>query len=399
MNPFASLRLAWVVFWKEVQDNLRDRRSLVSSTMSALVGPMVVLLLIVVVGKTVLQKNEVAAMPLAVQGMDNSPTLIEFLRTNGISPYQAPENIDEAVRSGRLPAVLIIPDGYQQEFRSGNPAIIRLVYDSSRQSNVSSVERVRLLLDAYNGQIASLRLLARGISPVVVQPLSIERVDVATPESQAVIFLNMMPYFVVLVVFLGGMYVILDTTAGERERGSLEPLLINPVPRWALVVGKLAAAIPFAVTTLLLTLLAFLAAFNLFPIEDYVGIPIELDVRAMAGIFLIALPMILLASALQMIIATFTRSFKEAQTYVAFLPLLPALPGILLAFLPIRSSVWTMLIPTFGQQLLINQLMRGETISALYVLISTAATLLVSALLILGSIRLYEGERAVLGPR
>ena len=264
---------------------------------------------------------------------------------------------------------------------------------------MASVERTRGLIEAYSRQIALLRLTARGLNPVMIEPLAIERLDVSTPQSQAVIFLNMMPYFVVLVVFVGGMYVIIDATAGERERGSLEPLLINPVRRWEFVLGKLAAALPFAIFTLFLTLLAFAAAFNLFPIEDYVGFQLTLDPLALMGIFLVSLPMILLASALQMIIATFTRSFKEAQTYVAFLPLIPALPGIGLAFLPVKPALWTMLIPTFGQQLLINQLMRGEPVNLANVAISTVVTLLVAAVLIDIAVRLYQDERILFGPK
>jgi sodium transport system permease protein len=265
--------------------------------------------------------------------------------------------------------------------------------DTSRQTAQPAIERISRLLDAYAAQTASLRLLARGLSPTVTQPLAIERVDMATPETQALIFLNMLPYFVVLVVFMGGMYVIIDTTAGERERNSLEPLLINPVPRWEMVIGKLVASWPFAVGALFVNLLAFSLSFNNFPIEDFLGIQIQLDVRALAGIFFISMPMIVLASALQMIIATFTRSFKEAQTYVGFLPLIPALPGIGLAFLPIKPSLWAMLIPTYGQQILINQFLRAEPISMNDVMVSSLVTLGLSILLILVAIRLYSSER------
>lgn len=226
-----------------------------------------------------------------------------------------------------------------------------------------------------------------------------EQVDVATPQSQAVIFLNMMPYFIVLVVFVGGMYVIIDATAGERERGSLEPLLINPAARWEFVIGKLAASVPFAVFSVFLNLLAFAAAFNLFPVEDYIGFQLTLDLGALTGIFLVSLPMILLASALQMIIATFTRSFKEAQTYVAFLPLIPALPGIGLAFMPVKPALWTMLIPTFGQQLIINQLMRGEPVNPVNVVVSAAATLLAALILIYVAVGMYQNERILFGTK
>jgi sodium transport system permease protein len=208
-----------------------------------------------------------------------------------------------------------------------------------------------------------------------------------------------MPYFIIMVVFVGGMYVIIDTTAGERERGSLEPLLINPVARSEFVMGKLLASIPFAILSVFVTLLAFALAFNAFPLEDYIGYPMSIDLRALVGIFIISLPMILLASAVQMIITSFTRSFKEAQTYVGFLPLIPALPGIGLAFMPIKARLWTMMIPTFGQQLLINQMMRGEPIDPLNIIVSTAVTTLAAIALIFVAIHLYRQERLLFGAK
>ena len=394
-----ALNRIGIVFSKEVRDNLRDRRSLFSALASSLIGPAILLAMIVILGKTLFKDIQDTTLQLPLVGAENAPVLVQFLEQNGVAVQPAVNDPEAAVRNGDLQVALVIPKGYEEDFSQGRPATVRIIFDSSRQSALAVQERVRNLLDSYNGQIAAMRLLARGLDPVVVSPLAIERVDVATPQSQAVIFLNMMPYFVVLVVFVGGMYVIIDATAGERERGSLEPLLINPVPRWELVLGKLFASIPFAVFSVFMTLLAFALSFNGFPIEDYVGFQLTLDVLALAGIFLIALPMILLASALQMIIATFTRSFKEAQTYVAFLPLIPALPGIGLAFAPVKPTLWMMLIPTFGQQLIINQLMRGEAIDPANVVISTVATLVMAVVLIYAAIRLYSRERVLFGAR
>jgi sodium transport system permease protein len=388
-----AFRRIGVIFAKEAIDNLRDRRSIFTALTSTLIGPVLLLVMIVIVGRTFNQEGLTTSFRLPVIGAENATSLIAYLEQNGVKIVPGPANPQQAVKNGDEDLVLIIPEEYGEDFSQGLPATIQIVIDTSRQSSQPAIERIRQLLNTYSAQIASLRLLARGISPAVIQPLAVERVDMATPETQALIFLNILPYFVILVVFMGGMYVIIDTTAGERERNSLEPLLINPVPRWEMVIGKLVASWPFAVAALFINLLAFSLAFNYFPLEDYLGVQIQLDVRALTGIFFISLPMIVLASALQMIIATFTRSFKEAQTYVGFLPLIPALPGIGLAFLPIKPSLWTMLIPSFGQQILINQFLRSEPIAWGNVLISTLTTIVLSILLIFVAIRLYSSER------
>jgi sodium transport system permease protein len=393
MNLSQTLQRTGVIFRKETLDNLRDRRSIFTALTSTLIGPVLLLVMIVIVGRTFNQDNLVSSFRLPVVGAENAPSLVAFLEQNGVEVVPAPSDPQLAVKNGDEDIVLIVQSEFGESFSQGQPATIQIVLDTSRQSSQPSIERVRTLLNAYSAQIASLRLLARGLSPTITQPLAIERLDLATPETQALLFLNILPYFVVLVVFMGGMYVIIDTTAGERERNSLEPLLINPVPRWEMVIGKLVASWPFAIAALFVNLLAFSLAFNNFPLEDYLGVQIQLDVRALTGIFFISLPMIVLASALQMIIATYTRSFKEAQTYVGFLPLIPALPGIGLAFLPIKASLWTMLIPTFGQQILINQLLRAEPISITNILVSSMVTLVLSILIILVAIRLYSSER------
>lgn len=392
-SPFA------IVFSKELRDNLRDRRSMVSAMISPLIGPVLLVVMIMVLGKTMINEYREPTFDLAVSGAENAPSLVLFLEQNGAVIKPAPADPKGEVRNGDINLVLVIPAGYAADFSAGRPAVVQMVVDSSRQSAMLDVQRVQNLLAAYEAQIGNLRLLARGLSPVITNVINEERVDVATPQSQVMIFLNMMPYFIVLTVFVGGMHVILDATAGERERGSLEPLLINPIHRRDLVLGKLSASLPFSAFAVFLTLLAFAVAFNVIPLEEYLGFQLTLDLLPLIGIFLISLPMIFLAASIQMIIAAFTRSYKEAQTYMAFLPLIPALPGVLLAFLPVKPSLWTMLIPTFGQQLIINQLMRGEPINPLFVIVSTLITLILSAVLIVVAVRLYERERILFGPR
>jgi sodium transport system permease protein len=395
----STIQRIWIIFHKEMVDNLRDRRSIISALSSSLIGPALIVIMIMIVGKTFYQDQIEKPLHLPVAGKEFAPTLITFLEQHNVIIEEAPKDLESAVIEGDVEMILVIPDSYGEDFNAGRPAKVQLIIDTSRQSSTATISRAQQLLGSYSQLIASLRLQARGINPDITHPLAVENVDVATPRSQVMIFLNMMPYFVILTIFIGGMYVVIDATAGERERGSLEPLLINPVPRRDFVFGKLSASIPFAFASLTITLLAFALAFNLTPLEDYIGFQLTIDVRALGNICLISLPMIVLASSLQMIIVSFTRSFKEAQTYTGLLPLVPALPGIFMAFLPIKPLLWMMLIPTFGQQILINQFLRGETINLLHIIVSCIMTLLLSIVLVWISIRLYNRERIIFGTR
>ncbi len=384
-----------IIFAKEVVDNLRDRKTLVGSLFYPLLGPLIMALLFTVLGQTITTKSE-SPLDLPVVGAKYAPALIQFLEQNGAAILPGPSDPEAEVRAGNQDVVLVIPEDYAQDLQAGRPATARLVVDLSRQSAAVSIRRAQNLLDAYGRQIGALRLLARGIDPNTVQALAIEETDVATPQSQAALFLNILPYFIIFSVFIGGMYLVIDTVAGERERGSLEPLLINPVARGEFILGKLCATLVFTVASVIETLIGFYIMLNVLPTESF-GVQISIGWETLWTIFLIAIPMMLLAAALQMIIATFTKSFKEAQNYLSILPLIPALPGMVLVFMPLKIKLWMMLIPTFGQQLLINQVMRGETLDPVHLVVSAAFTVLVGVEFVLIAIKLYQSERFVFG--
>jgi sodium transport system permease protein len=368
----------------------------VNLALSALLGPLMLAGLLTVIG-SVSSASAERPLDLPVAGAAAAPDLIAFLAQGNAIVKPAPADPEAAVQAGDAEVVLVVGPDYAEMRESGLPAPVRLIFDSSRQSAQISVQRASDLLERYGRLVATLRLQARGVSPSTIAPLAVERVDTATDESRAAQLLNVLPYFIIFAIFVGGMGLTIDITAGERERGSLEPLLINPIGRAALVLGKLAASLLPTALSVLVALAGFAAVINLAPLGASLGIRLSLGFGALGGIFLIALPIMVLAVALQLIIAARSRSVKEAQSYLNFLPLIPALPGLFLAFVPIKPALWMMLIPTFGQQLLINQLMRGEPVHPLFAAVSASVTLAVGALLTLAAIRLFGREEALFG--
>jgi len=389
------MKRVWIVFKKEVLDNLRDRRTLSSTIISAFFTPALLLGLIVVLGRTLNVNPDEKALRLPVSGGEYAPGLIDFLEQNNVEIVAAPADPAAAVKEGNEEVVLIIDPGYPEAFLAGEPAPVEIYLDNSRQSSSASIQRVRGLLQQYSGMLGMLRLQARGISPSLLSAISVGVRDVATPESQALIFLNMMPFLITLNLFAGGMNVIIDATAGERERGSLEPLFINPVKRWEFVIGKMAASLPFATVTLGLVLLIFYIGFQIIPVEEYIGFSMSLDGRSLFNIFLLCIPEVLLAGALQMLVASFTRSFKEAQTYLGFLPLIIGLPSMFLTFMPVKSQMINMLVPTYGQSLLFNQILRGESVPVEYWVTVSLTTLALTVVLTVVAIYLYKREQVL----
>lgn len=389
------MKRVWIIFAKEVLDNLRDRRSITSTIISAFFTPALLLALIVVLGGIFNVDPQEKTLRLPVSGAEYAPGLIAFLKENNVEIVDPPANPVLAVREGNEEVVLIISPDYPNAFRAGEPAPVQMILDSSRSTSTASIQRVRGLLNGYAGLLADLRLQARGVDPGLLNVVSVGVRDVATPQTQALIFLNMMPFLITLNVFAGGMYVIIDSTAGERERGSLEPLMINPPRRWEFVIGKLFASLPFAIVSIGLVLGVFWAGFMVIPVEDYIGFPMLIDWRALLAIFILILPEVFLASTLQMLVATFTRSFKEAQTYLGFMPLLIGLPSMFLSFTPVKSQFINMLVPTYGQSILINQILRGETVNPQHILVVSGMTILLAIILVGVSIRLYQREQVL----
>lgn len=385
-----------VIFQKEMIDNLRDYRSWITGFFWALFGPLLLGGMIMLLGNTI-RHNIEQSLILPVQGAENAPNLIAFLEQQDIVIEAAPADPEAAVIAGDISVALIIPPEYNEEFSEGRRATVQLVFDSSRQSASADIRRAENALESYSEYIGLLRLTLRGVSPEVIQAVQIEEVDTATPQSNALIFISMLPYFIIFAIFNGASPVITDATAGERERGSLEPLLINPLPRGWVAIGKMLSAMPFAIVNLIVTLVGFGAIFRLLPVEELLGMQIGLEGGALLAVFLICLPIVFLACAIETLIASFTKTTKEAGTYLPFISLIPSLPGIALAFLPVKPALWTMLIPTFGQQILINQFLRYEPISVSNVVVSAVLTIVLSVVITYVAVKLYEAERIVTG--
>ena len=216
------MKKIFVIFQKEMIDNLRDYRSWMTGFFWALFGPLLLGGMIMLLGNTIRDRVE-ESLVLPVSGAENAPNLIAYLEQQDVIIETAPEDPEAAVIAGDINVALIIPADYGDDFTGGETAKLQLVLDSTRQSAIADISRARNLLDSYDRYIGLLRLSLRGVSPEVIRVVQVEEVDTATPQSQALIFLSMLPYFIIFAIFNGASPVITDATAGERERGSLEP--------------------------------------------------------------------------------------------------------------------------------------------------------------------------------
>ena len=348
------------VWHKELLDLFRDRRTL---AISLLMGPLLMPALILGIGK--LASDRISSqmekpLQLPVVGARHAPNLVAWLEGQNIVVEPAPADPDGAIRSQSEDVVLRIDPRYGEQWHASMPAVVEILHDSSREDAQIPVRRLRALLDNYAQGVGALRLVARGISPTVGQPLRISDRDLATPEARRGQALAFLPYILILTTFIGGAYLVIDSTAGERERQSLEPLLATPAARATIMSGKIIAACTFALVSLVLTLLMFKVSFALAP-----GLGIKLDVSwwALARILVVLVPMVMIGTCLLTFIAAGAKSVKEAQSYMSVLMLLPMLPTIILMVNPVKNQLWMMTVPFLAQNQRILKLVRSENIA------------------------------------
>ena len=380
------------VFRKEALENLRDRRTVLNSLLwGPLFGP---LLFVILIGVILNKATDRAEKPLAlpVVGAEHAANFVAFLKQNDIVVETAPADPEQAVRDQDEELVLRIPENFGERWREGRPAPVELIYDDSRQFTGASVRRLTRVIEAYSGMHAALRLTARGVNPEISRPVALIERDQASAQSRAGALLAFLPYMLILGAFLGGMYLAIDTTAGERERQSLEALLINPVPRSQILAGKLLATTVFALAALAISLIGFVLFLRFIPTGS-LGFQIGLSGGTALLAMLAIAPVALLAATSQTLVAAFSKSFREAQTWLSMLMILPALPSLVMAVNPIKPVAWMYATPLLSQHVIISQIVRGETVLPWQFAMSIGSTLLLGLLLAWLAVRVYHRER------
>lgn len=374
---------------KEIIDNIRDRRVILSTLLlGPLLGPVLLVVLVNVMERQTTDRlTQVLELP--VIGAEHAPELIGFLQRQGVVIKAPPEDPALAIRREEEEVILVLTQDFAEDWKAGRPARVELMVDQSRRHSGTTANRVRGYLNSYGQQIGQLRLQLRGVHPELARPLRIAIDDQSTPEARGGQVLSFLPYFILIMAFVGSMHMATDTTAGERERKSLEPLLINPLPRWQIMAGKLLATTFFGLVALGLGLVAFVYAVDFLPL-DSLEVVLNLDWRVAGLAFVLTAPAALFAAAFLVILASFAKSFREAQSYMGLAVFVPMLPSLWVMINPSRTETWMTLVPLLSQNVLILELVRGEPINTLWFGLSLLTTTLAALLLAAVAAGLYH---------
>lgn len=377
---------------KEIKDNLRDRQTVFYAL---LFGPLLMPLLIAgsLIGsmkQLTINFDQVTQLPTI--NHDSAPNLVQFLRSHNIDVVDAPEDYERQLRDGELQVVLDIKNNFAENLRQAIPAPITLYLNESDRDSTRAARRINALLTQYGQTLTQLRMQVRGLDPTVFSTLAITEADISAEGTSGQILASLLPFLYIISMVMGGFYLAIDTTAGERERLSLEPLLSLPIQRWQLLLGKYLATLLFVSVSLLLTALGIFLLFRFFPSQTLTSL-LRFDGWAIAQAALLASPLTFFITGLLITVATLTRSTKEAQTWLGLLMVIPMAPFFILQFVTIKSAAVVMAMPMLSQYKLLEKVARNDLIETLHILLSIGGTLAGAALLLLVAMRLYQQDR------
>ena len=389
-----AIRRTLAIVRKELLDMFRDRRTgTVTLLSSILAGPIFLLLIFNLIAS---QAERARTLTLPVQGAERAPGVVAFLKREQVRIVAAPADYEAKIRRGDLDVVLLVDDAFASDVAQGRPGIVRLVFDRSRERARPSIDQAEALLRAYDRLWGEQRLMLRGVASSVARPLRVETDDVATPQQSGALVLFLVAYYGLFASVMGGMAVALDTTAGERERQSLEPLLMTPARPAEIVVGKWLAVCAFDALVVVLTLTGFYLTLAFAPLPP-VGVPFLFGAREFARFLVVLLPMILMLPAILLYVGSRARAYREAQANVSVLLFVVSLIPLVQLFMQRREPGWLTLVPVSAQYSLLNTSLRGEAPALSTLALSWLAPLALVAIALFAVARRLSRESILVG--
>jgi sodium transport system permease protein len=384
---------AWTIFRKELSDAVRDRRTwMIALVVSLVSGPAVFLLISNFVGGV---EEKVAKREVVIEHAEFAPTLVNFLQRNGATIVAPPPDYRERLRNGSLGnAVLVPPADFEQKLERGEQVEIEAVYDESHDKAQAVVRASMRLVSGFNREAGVQRLLARGVSPQLLAPVELRETNLAPSQSRGAQLLFVVPWAALMVAVFGALSVAIDVTAGERERGSLEPLLGNPLSTGALVLGKWGVVMTYSVAIVVLTMAGFMVSMR-FVTSETLSALMQLEWREVAIFVALLLPFAALMAAVNMLAATFGRTYKEAQTYVSYIAMAVQFSALVPVFLTVRDAPWQRFVPAVAQLTALMRALRGESVNVPDLLIPGAVCIAAGVLCLALQARLLRQERIV----
>ncbi|WP_394393881.1 ABC transporter permease [Shewanella woodyi] len=376
---------------KELIDAARDKRSVMAGLYYAIGTPLLMCgMFMLLIG----QMTSPEDLNIKIENGSNAPDLVKYLSSQGITHGDSQSTNENGDKLDVKDIRLVISDDYAAQMAKGLSAEITLIADNSNEKLQNSIRRLERNLQAYSSEMGSLRLIARGIDPRVVQPIKVNVEDEATPDSKGGVILGVATMTMIYAVFISGMNLAIDTSAGERERNSLALLLSHPVSTRNIVLAKVIAVTVFAMVGLLLTLIISKISYAFVPWQE-LGFTVSISTEFILLMLLTGLPIALMAASLQLFVSFMAKTFKEAQSYLTLVLIVPMMLSMAASYNIAPDTLqW---LPVSGQQQALIAFIKGREIPMLQLLLSSLTTFIIAIGLAFGMERSLKSEKIVFG--
>jgi len=384
-----------VVYKKEMIDSLRDRRTIISMVV---VPILLIPLLVMGIGALAgvqMSKVEKAVARIAVTGKENAPSVVALLEENpGIEIVDESE-FESAIREKEIEAAVSIPEDFESRIGEGSSAKLSIYYDATEMRSESGAKRVESSVAQFGDSVLADRLVERGLAKDFVEPVSIAKISVATKEKIGGMIAGMfLPYLILILALTGAMYPAIDLTAGEKERGTLETLLLSSATRFELVMGKFLAVLTASFVTAVLASMSMLATLKGgFGALTRVGEEVSLAISpvSLLIIFLMMIPVCCFFSAILISISLFAKSYKEATSYLSPLLTVLIIPAIVSILPGTEMGPRISLIPIINTSLAFKDLLMG-TVNWNYLGIVFLVNVALASLALWRAVKLFNRE-------
>lgn len=375
---------------KELKEAFRDRRAMMMALMMAMLAPV----MIFVMSKVMIKETvETPAIYLKITGAEYAPKLLQALSDENILQFRNVPNNKKNIWNERN-INLTIPESFNQDMLEGKPIDIYLSADYSEKANLSGLRRIKTTIHYFAQAIGYKRLLVRGIDVRLLQPIKIIEQDISLPNSNAMMISMMLGLYLLMAAFMSGLPVAIDASAGERERNVLEMLLCQPVSTVKIVTAKLCCASFISIIGVVLTL--SLTTFTVSFIDlTKIGASFNLDLYTITALLLLLFPICFFASSLQLFVAFQSKNFKEAQSMVSMIIMLPAMVPIIMLFVD-DKPMWLDWLPISGQSLIMESLFKGLPVSWGLLCFTGVITITMTTFLVMLMARKLRSEKVVL---
>ncbi len=375
---------------KEFKEAFRDKRALMVAMSMALLMPVMIMVMLKVAIKEAVDNP---AVYVKYTGEQYAPKLIKALKDDNILSFSdAPE--DEQRNWNERNIELTIPDTFAEDMAAGKPIELTLRADYNEKSLKSPIRRIKDVVREHSMTIGYKRLLVRGIDIKLLQPIKLLEQDTSLPSSNAVMISLILGVYLMMAAFMSGLPVAIDSSAGERERNVLEMLLCQPVSTLKIVLAKLSCASSISIISIILMLVLTSVAMNFVDLTK-IGATFNINASTFAILLLLLIPICFLAASLQLLFAFQAKSFKEAQSTVTMLIMAPSFIPFALMMMDDKPA-WVNWLPISGQSLLMEDVFKGLPVDWNALMFTSAATVALTAALVLTLAKKLTSEKVVM---